>query len=278
MKDQKEKSLPKLESSYPLSQEDIIYFQENGHVCLRNIVTKDEMSEYRKAINESVQEHMKGIAPLNERDTYGKAFVQVMNLWTQSKNTEKFVMAKRFAKIAAELLGVEGVRIYHDQALYKEPGGGHTPWHQDQTYWPIETSNTITLWMPLVDISEEMGSMSFASKSHKKGYISKLGISDESHRTLGEYIDGKGFEKVTHGAMSAGDATFHYGWTLHSAPGNPTDITREVMTIIYMADGTTVSEIDHQARQNDLKQWMPGLKTGDVVNSPLNPLVYHKDQ
>jgi ectoine hydroxylase-related dioxygenase (phytanoyl-CoA dioxygenase family) len=134
------------------------------------------------------------------------------------------------------------------------------------------------MWMPLVDVSEEMGSMSFASGSHQNGYISKLGISDESHQTLGDYIEAKKFEKVTHGAMAAGDATFHYGWTLHSAPGNPTNRTREVMTIIYMADGTTVSEIDNKARENDLKQWMPGLKTGDQVNSPLNPLIYHKNQ
>ena len=35
---------------------------------------------------------------------------------------ERFTLARRFAKIAADLMGVEGVRIYHDQALFKEPG------------------------------------------------------------------------------------------------------------------------------------------------------------
>lgn len=29
-------------------------------------------------------------------------------------------------------LQVDGVRIYHDQALFKSPGGGPTPWHCDQ--------------------------------------------------------------------------------------------------------------------------------------------------
>ncbi|MED5247567.1 MULTISPECIES: phytanoyl-CoA dioxygenase family protein [Priestia] len=271
-------TLPQLENEYILTQEQINNYQKNGHIRLQGVASKEEIKAYRDVIYQFVQEHTKELAPLSERDTYGKAFIQRMNLWQESKEVERFVMARRFAKIAAELLGVDGVRIYHDQALFKEPGGGHTPWHQDQTYWPIDTDKTITMWMPLVDVSEEMGSMSFASGSHQQGYISKLAISNESHQTLGDYINSKGFDTITYGAMDAGDATFHYGWTLHSAPGNPTKRTREVMTIIYIADETVVSKIDHKARENDLKRWMPGLQTGDLVNSPLNPLVYHKNK
>lgn len=263
-----------LQDEYKLSTEQIEHYQEKGHICLRGVASKEEIGAYRNVINESVAEYAQKLVPLSERDTYGKAFIQVMNIWEHSKAVEKFVLARRFAKIAADLMGVDGVRIYHDQALYKEPGGGHTPWHQDQTYWPIDTDKTITMWMPLVDVSAEMGSMSFASRTHKQGYISKLGISDESHQTLGEYVEAKGFEVMTYGAMNAGDATFHSGWTLHSAPGNPTGRTREVMTIIYVADGAVVSEVDHEARKQDLERWMPGLKTGDLVNSRLNPLVY----
>ena len=59
-----------------------------------------------------------------------------MNLWAVDDAVKQFTLAKRFAKIAADLLGVDKVRLYHDQALYKEPGGGFTPWHQDQYYWP----------------------------------------------------------------------------------------------------------------------------------------------
>jgi ectoine hydroxylase-related dioxygenase (phytanoyl-CoA dioxygenase family) len=171
-------------------------------------------------------------------------------------------------------MGVSGVRIYHDQALFKEPGGGHTPWHQDQIYWPLDTDKTITMWMPLVPVSEEVGSMTFASASHKHGYISKQVISDESHSTLKQYIESKGLETVNYGALSAGDATFHAGWTLHSAPGNPTDSMREVMTVIYIADGLKIAEPDSNARRADLGTWFPGLKPGDNAASHLNPLVY----
>ncbi len=42
--------------------------------------------------------------------------------------------------------------------------------------------------------------------------------------------------------MSAGDATFHAGWTLHGAPPNLTGTLRSVMTVIYFADGLRAVE------------------------------------
>jgi ectoine hydroxylase-related dioxygenase (phytanoyl-CoA dioxygenase family) len=268
--------LPPLDGEYVVPTDQIEQYQSKGHTILRGVATPDEIAAYEPKISQLVEKMNGQDKPIEERDTYGKAFIQVSNLWEKSEEIQKFVLAKRFAKIAADLMGVDGVRLYHDQALFKEPGGGHTPWHQDQIYWPLDTKHTITLWMPLVPVSEEVGSMTFASGSQILGYINKMAISDESHRTLKEYIAGKGFETVSYGAMAAGDATFHAGWTMHSAPGNPTDIMRKVMTIIYVADGVQVAEPDSNARLNDLKHWFPGLKPGDLAASSLNPLVFKR--
>lgn len=272
------KTLPNMESNYELREEQQSYYREHGHILLRNVASKEEVTAYRPVIGDVVKEHAMNALPLEKRDTYGKAFIQVCNLWPMSEAVRKYVFARRFAKIAADLMGVEGVRIYHDQALFKEPGGGHTPWHQDQVYWPLDTPNVITMWMPLVDISEEVGSMTFASGTQKLGYVSRQVISDESHRTLGQYIESKGIPTVNYGAMNAGDVTFHAGWTLHSAPGNPTDTMREVMTIIYIADGVTIAEPDSNARKADLATWFPGLKPGDLAASEINPLLYHSSK
>ncbi|NCF77122.1 MAG: hypothetical protein GWP45_08010, partial [Proteobacteria bacterium] len=43
---------------------------------------------------------------------------------------------KGLAGIAAQLLGIESVRLWQDQALYKEAGGRETTPHQDETFWP----------------------------------------------------------------------------------------------------------------------------------------------
>lgn len=268
--------LPEMNDSFPITQEQAAYYRSKGHIVLRQVASEQEIAQYRPVIANFVREHNYHTKPVHERDTYGKAFIQISNLWVKSEAAKKYALARRFAQIAADLMGVDGVRIYHDQALFKEPGGGHTPWHQDQIYWPLDTANVITMWMPLVPISEEVGSMTFATGSHHDGYISKTVISDESHKTLKSYIEGKKLETVNYGALAAGDATFHAGWTLHSAPGNPTETMREVMTVIYYADGAKVVEPDSNARKNDLAAWLPGLKPGDTAASELNPLVFSR--
>ena len=122
--------------------------------------------------------------PLEQRDTYGKAFLQVLNRWTESDKVKEFVFGKRLARIAAELMRVSGVRIYHDQALYKEPGGGITPWHADQYYWPVSSDRTITAWVPLQNTPCEMGPLAFCEKSHRFQIGRDLEISDKSEMKL----------------------------------------------------------------------------------------------
>jgi ectoine hydroxylase-related dioxygenase (phytanoyl-CoA dioxygenase family) len=268
--------LPQLNEHYQLSAEQVADYQRDGHTMLRAVASTDEIVAFRPYIAETVQANARHYAPIEQRDTYGKAFIQVGNLWTQSEQVRRFVLARRFAKIAAELMGVSGVRLYQDQALFKEPGGGHTPWHQDQIYWPIDSPHTITMWMPLIDIPAEVGSMTFVPGSQLNGYISKLEISDESHRTFQQYIEQKGLPKTSYGAMKAGDATFHSGWTLHSAPGNPTESMREIMTVIYIADGSVVAEPDSNARRGELTIY-DGLKPGDLFNHALTPLLYSEN-
>lgn len=270
-----ESQTPVAQTDYPLTDAQITQFQRDGHILLRHLASPDEVATARRAILECVRRLNRESRPLEERDTYGKAFLQTMNLWLQDDVVKQFVLARRFAKVAAELMGVEGTRLYHDQALFKEPGGGPTPWHQDQHYWPLDTDKTVTLWMPLVDVTAAMGTMNFASGSQAGGYLGDLPISDRSEEVLNQLIRDKGFPVARGGAMAAGDATFHTGWCLHGAPGNSQDYTREVMTIIYFADGTKVGNADNEHRKNDMAGWLPGLAPGDLAASELNPLLYH---
>lgn len=268
--------LPDLSDEYPLSAQQIAEYREHGHILLRGVCSPEEAALFREAITAAVAARAKNAPPMAQRDTYGRAFLQVMNLWREEETIRHFVFARRFAQIAARLMAVDGVRLYHDQALYKEAGGGFTPWHQDQHYWPLDTDTTITMWMPLVDVNMDMGTMHFASGSHRLGYLGDMPISDASEEAWDRLVRERGYAKVNHGAMRAGDATFHSGWTLHGAPGNRSDRTREVMTIIYYPDGTKVLQPDNKNRQNDLDAWIPGGVPGEPAASPLNPLLYSK--
>ncbi|WP_221392594.1 phytanoyl-CoA dioxygenase family protein [Dyadobacter sp. NIV53] len=265
---------PELADYKTLSADEIDSFRKNGHVTISNILDQNEVSHYRSIINDATTKFNTEKRKLEERDTYGKAFLQITNLWEVDQHVKNFTLAKRFGKIAADLLGVENVRIYHDQALYKEPGGGFTPWHQDQYYWPLNTNKTVTMWMPLIDITEEMGMLTFASGSHQSGFVENMAISDESEATLERFINEKGFKVSRSKSMKAGDATWHYGWTLHSAPGNKsTETMREVMTIIFMAEDAEITEPVNKHQEADRQRWLGGLPPDCPAASELNPLV-----
>jgi len=265
--------LPSLDNLVPVPGQQVADFRSNGHVLIKNILEPFEVASWRAVIREAAYTYNTEKRRMEDRDTYGKAFLQVMNLWEADQRVRAFTLARRFAHIAAQLLGVESLRVYHDQALYKEAGGGLTPWHQDQYYWPLSTDKTITMWMPLVDITEDMGMLTFASGSHREGRVGNIAISDESEHLLEEHIARQGYPIHRENSMQSGDATFHYGWTLHSAPGNQSSLTREVMTIIYFADGATVTTPVNVHQENDRQRWLQGLEPGSPAASGLNPLV-----
>ncbi|MEC5145724.1 phytanoyl-CoA dioxygenase family protein [Chitinophaga sp. 212800010-3] len=262
-----------LNDTITITESQIEAFRNNGHVLTRHLLSADEVAGYRDVINAAAYRYNTETRPLAERDTYGRAFLQIMNLWEVDAAVRQFTLAKRFAHVAATLLGVENVRIYHDQALYKESGGGATPWHQDQYYWPLNTNNTVTMWMPLINISVDMGMLTFASGSHKEGFVENIPISDESDAILEHFINDRGFAISRPEYMHAGDATWHYGWTLHAAPGNKGEVTREVMTIIYFADGASVTSPQNKHQENDRNRWLQGLEPGEPAASELNPLI-----
>jgi ectoine hydroxylase-related dioxygenase (phytanoyl-CoA dioxygenase family) len=210
--------------------------------------------------------------PLAERDTYGRAFLQVTNLWRHSERVRELVFSRRLAGIAAELLGVAGVRLYHDQALYKEPGGGITPWHADQYYWPLSSDRAVTVWLPLQDTPAEMGPLAFAAGSHRFEFGRDLPISDDSERELQSRLAAQGFG-VAEEPYALGEASFHLGWTFHRAAPNRSASPRRVMTVIYIDSAIRVAEPVNDFQRADIDAWMPGTEPGNVPCTPLNPVL-----
>lgn len=266
-------TLPCLDDFKRLSGENIVEFKEKGHTLIEQILSPDEVAAYRIAIVQAADKYNTETRAMEDRDTYGKAFLQIMNLWQNDKDVRQFVLARRMAKIAADLMGVDNVRLYHDQALFKEPGGGPTPWHQDQYYWPIDTHNTVTMWMPLVDIDEDMGMLTFASGSYKEGSIFNFEISDESESAFDAYVKAHQFAISRAKTMKAGDATWHRGFTMHHANGNNSNKMREVMTIIYVADGARVTPYKNSWQENDHHKWLMCKPIGELIDSELNPVL-----
>lgn len=259
---------------YLLSTQQVDQFFRDGYIHLKNVLDPNELERFEGVLTDYVNDHNPlKMKDFDGRSTYEKAFIQVINIWPRSEEIRAFVFSKVLARLASKLLKVESVRLYHDQALFKEPGGGITPWHADQYYWPLQTNLTCTAWIPLQETPIEMGPLSFSRGSHRYRGGRDLKISDTSEAKLGEMLEKERFAHVSN-PFQLGDVSFHYGWTYHRAPPNETNRVRKAMTIIYMDERATVSVSERSEHEADKEAFLPERLPGELADTHLNPILY----
>jgi ectoine hydroxylase-related dioxygenase (phytanoyl-CoA dioxygenase family) len=266
-----------LDSHYPLTADQIARFRQDGYIKLKDVLSADVIRHYGPIITAEVYRLNTMHLPIEQRDTYNKAFLQVGNIWTKNDTVKEFCWGRRLARMAAELLGVTGVRMYHDQALYKEPGGGVTPWHADQYYWPLSNANTVTAWIPLQATPMALGPLAFAKGSHKFEAGRELGISDESEKEIGRSMKEHNYP-LDDTPFDLGEVSFHYGWTFHRAGPNVSDQPRAVMTIIYMDEDMRLVAPDTKSREGDRAAFAADVEVGAIMNGKMTPVLYSSRQ
>jgi ectoine hydroxylase-related dioxygenase (phytanoyl-CoA dioxygenase family) len=264
-----------LAKPFKLTDEQIRFFQKNRFIKLKQVFDEETISFFNHVITNRVALMNTESTPMDQRSTYGKAFLQLFNLWREDELVKTFIFSERLAKIASDLMQVDGVRIYHDQALFKEGGGGITPWHADQYYWPLETDKTVTAWIPLQETPLELGPLEFSAGSHQIVEGRDLEIGDESEIVIQQKLKVTNFDHIIE-AFDLGEVSFHSGWVFHRAGANTTNQMRKVMTIIYMDKDMVLKNPENKNQINDWNTWCPGATIGEVINTPINPILYQK--
>ena len=262
-----------IDEPYTLTKDQIDFYSTYRYIKLKDVFDVETLSYYNELISKKVIEINADSKPLEKRDTYGKAFVQLFNLWKEDEAIKTLIFSKRLAQIATGLMQVKGVRLYHDQALFKEAGGGITPWHADQYYWPLQTDKTVTAWIPLQETPLNMGPLEFSAGSHEIIDGRDLSISDESEKAIQNRLRVTDFKHVIE-PFDVGEVSFHSGWVFHRAGANTTQEMRKVMTVIYMDKDMKLKKPSNDGQQNDWDTWCPGVQIGETINSPLNPVLY----
>ena len=264
-----------LETPYPLTQAQIAFYEQQRFIKLKQVLNAETVAFFNEVISKQVAVMNHEQSALEERSTYGKAFLQLFNLWRENELIKELVFSKRLGQLASELMAVNGVRLYHDQALFKEAGGGITPWHADQYYWPLSSDKTVTAWIPLQATPLEMGPLEFSAGSHAIVEGRELEIGDESEEIIQKTLRVTDFHHVIE-AFDIGEISFHSGWIFHRAGANVTNQMRKVMTVIYMDKDMVLKAPDNANQENDWKTWCPGAQIGAVIQTPLNELIYSK--
>lgn len=266
-------AFPLLDHPFTLNANQLDCYRKNKFIKIKSVLSEELITYFNQIISEKVTKLNQDNPPLAKRNTYGKAFIQLMNLWKTDAIIKQLVFSPRIASIAAALMEVDGVRLYHDQALFKEAGGGITPWHADQYYWPLSSDKTITAWIPLQSTPLKMGPLEFSAGSHQIVEGRELAISDESETFLEKRLRVTDFPHVIE-PFDVGEISFHSGWVFHRAGANQTENTRKVFTIIYMDKNMTLKKPENDGQINDWHTWYPGTEIGEIIDSHLNPVLF----
>ncbi len=252
-----------MDQEYPLTEEQILDYRRNGFIELDDVITGRDLAELRDAVARAVDKENEG----ESADTsYGKLFIQKVNLWRRHPDVARFALSQRFSSMAARLSG-QAVRMWHDQALFKEPHTGvKTPWHQDAHYWPHQQKDhQITIWIALQDATLENGCMSFLPGTQTLSDIEPVNLGDPQELVkIAPEVHGI---KAQARPLKAGSCTFHHGLVFHFAGPNKSDGMREAFAIIYMPDGTTFSGAGHIVTDP------LGLSVGDTLDGETFPLL-----
>lgn len=261
-------SLPML-----LHKHQIERFAEQGYLVVEGLLSASEVTTAGHAVDDAVaSRNAHDKRKISDKTTYEQSFIQCMRLWEDHTDVRAFTFNQNIAQAAAELLEVQGVRLWQDQALYKEAGGRETTAHQDQPFWPIGDAPLISAWIPFDAVTLDSGAMGYVPGSHKAGRLTPVDITHQSepYDILNDpAMGGRPLEWVE---VPAGAVIFHHGYTVHAARANHSEKTRRVMTMVYFEDG-----------RRRLKPWpvfgldRDNIAVGDIMAGPGLPMAWPRN-
>ncbi|MES2457789.1 MAG: phytanoyl-CoA dioxygenase family protein [Bacteroidota bacterium] len=267
-----------------ISDQQIAMYQENGYLIVEDFLDAGELEQWRSAVTEAIADRKGQKIPgrpgkigdadgINKDAEYhSKVFDQLINLWQTNTAVKKLMLDPGIGEMAARLAGVEGIRIWHDQALFKKPWANPTSWHLDTPFWSFSDRRALSIWVALDDATLENGCLFFIPGSHKGTGFENPGIG-KNMDSIFTYYPAFLQSSTIAAPMKAGSCSFHNGLTIHGAHANMTPGSRRAMTCAYMPDGNT-----YNGNQNVLPdEEVVKLLVGDLLqNDTLNPLIFSK--
>jgi hypothetical protein len=160
----------------------------------------------------------------------------------QSRELLAIARKPLLAACAAILAGVDEIRLWHDQLLYKpvDDGEGRASvgWHTDRGYWQAAASERLlTAWVPFHDCDEAMGTVTMIDGSHRWPVSEGLNFFDPDLAKLETRFANGGAPVVkTPMVLSRGQVSFHSCLTIHGSGPNRSTRARRSLAV-HLQDG-----------------------------------------
>ena len=257
-----------------VSSQQLKFYRDNGYAIVPGMLASAELDGWRSALAAAAEEHA-AKAGYHNQDAdqyYQEVFLQLVNLWTTSEAMRRLVLDRRLGKLAAELAGVTGVRLYHDHAMIKQPWANPTNWHVDSSGCPFFSRRANVLWIPLDDVTVQNGCLYFLPGTHKTsrfevdGALNKASIGG----IFAAYPEWRGIEPVAAEA-NAGDGVFFSAMVAHAAGPNMTIHPRRAVALVYIPQGAVYNGTPHVLPEAVVAR----LAEGDLLEDDEHlPVVY----
>lgn len=140
------------------------------------------------------------------------------------------------AATAARLSGATGIRLWHDQLLFKPPDApgvaGNVGWHTDRQYWlSCSSEEMLTAWVGFHDVDDSCGSVSFLDGSHRWD-VTGLDFFSQDLAGLEAEIARQGYDSTVRPTrMRRGQVSFHHCRTVHGSGPNRGGAPRRSLAI-----------------------------------------------
>lgn len=254
-------------------------FWADGAVVVRGALGAEQVDMARAAIDANLE----ALSPLAKRASSADdgAFVEDFCNWSRIPAIERFIRESPVAELAAELMGSQEVRLYHDHVLVKEPGTRQrTPWHQDLPYYNVDGRSNVSMWMP-VDAVPRSSTLEFVAGTHRGPWFLPRTFLDGIAKwfpegelaELPDYDGGGADHRILGWALEPGDAVFFHMLTVHAAAGVEGPGRRRVMAVRYLGD-----DMVHAPRPWVTSPPFPGLAeelpAGAPLDHPLFPVLW----
>ena len=258
-----------------LTQPQIDGYRENGFIVIDDFLTPDELEYWRTCTEEAIHLRLAEGSLHNQYrpdDFYAQVFLQALKLADVHDGMRKLMTHSEMGKMIADLAGVDGIRIWHDQALFKPPFGNATGWHLDNPYWSFSSRDSLSIWVALDDATLENGCLYYLPGTHKTARYENANIGQNQADLFKVYPEWLEIASVAT-PCKAGAAVVHNGLTAHGAGANMTNRPRRAMTCAFMPEGSVFNGVRNILPES----YFESLKVGDLLKDDVvNPPVYRR--
>jgi len=266
-----------------LTPEAIAAFARDGAICLRGLLTPEEVACLRAGVDANLTQPSPRAKIASLADDPGR-FIEDFCCWQDNPHYQRTIFETPLAQTAALLMRSKTARLYHDHMLTKEPGTRQpTPWHQDQPYYNVDGFQNCSMWIP-VDPVARHSTLEFVAGSHRGPWLMPRSFRDKQAKWFPEGsladlpdVDAQRERHAILGwELAPGDVVCFHMLALHAAGGVDAGRRRRVFSLRFLCD-----DARHAFRRWATSPQFPGLAEqlaeGAPMHHPLFPLLWQQD-